>query len=335
MKKIKFKSKFGLLYTVLFFVITITIIITIVFNIYSAKEKKNKTITFIVKSELSTFWELVKNGAKAASNEYNIKFNFYAAPNEEDYKTQNELIEKAINDKDDLIVFSAIDYDKSVQSVKKAEIANIPVIIIDSDINTDIPILKIGTDNYKSGELIYESLVNNTVDKDKVNVVLVNFLKSSLNGSEREKGFSDRAKLNKKIAITKKLYLESNPDAVRKSTIDLIKSDSSIDVIITFNELTTIGVGKAIEKLDKKDIIIYGFDNNVVSLKHLQKGYITSLIIQNPYAMGYYAVKEGVNVLNKKSPKEKKIDTKVVIVDKHNLFDNKHQKIVFPFSTIK
>ena len=111
-----------------------------------------KRITVIAKAVNSDFWHNVKNGVYSAATEYNVSVTFEGPENEEDYAAQNLMIENAVKDGVDAIVLSAIDYNKSVETVNSAVRAGVKVITIDSDLNSDMVSLFIGTDNIAAGK---------------------------------------------------------------------------------------------------------------------------------------------------------------------------------------
>ena len=89
----------------------------------------------IVKSTQSSFWKSVQAGASAASTEYNIQMSFEGPDSEEDYESQNEMIRKAVEEKADAIVFSAVDYNANSQAIQEAAKKGIKIVVIDSDVN--------------------------------------------------------------------------------------------------------------------------------------------------------------------------------------------------------
>ena len=111
----------------------IFIVITMIFSLAGCNSVNQKIkVAVIVKSTTSQFFKSVFSGANAASKEYNLELAFDGPENEEDYASQIEMMERAIKDKVDAIVLSAIDYRKLVVSVENAIEAGIEVVIIDS-----------------------------------------------------------------------------------------------------------------------------------------------------------------------------------------------------------
>ena len=85
----------------------------------------------------------------------------------------------------------------------------------------------------------------------------------------------------------------------------MLKKHPKINVIVTFNEWTTLGVGYAIQELGLKDNVrVVAFDSNVVSVGMLETGEVDTLIVQNSYAMGYLGVETAYKLINGYSIKD-------------------------------
>ena len=65
-------------------------------------------------------------------------------------------------------------------------------------------------------------------------------------------------------------------------------------------------------------IVLVGFDSSPNLIEDLKAGAIDSLVIQNPFRMGYDGVKTLVDKLNGKEP-PRRIDTGVKLVTPENL----------------
>lgn len=288
-------------------------------------------IAVITKSTRSNFWRTVESGVNTAAVEYNAKVSFQGPENEEDYEAQNEMIEKAVKDKVDAIVLSAIDSCASVAAVEAAREQGIPIVIIDSGIESDVPGAVISTDNYAAGGMAAEPVLDL---EGNIKVGIVNFDKVSANGQQREQGFRDALKEKENIAIFETVYVESNISSAMKGAKQLIEAHTDLNIIVTFNEWTTLGVGYAIEELKCKDQIqVIGFDNNVISIGMLETGEIDGLIVQNPFAEGYLGVETAYQLVKSKRKKGKDIVTDTAFITKENMYEKESQKILFPLDS--
>lgn len=64
-------------------------------------------VAIIIKGSESDFWNDVKKGAYSAATEFNIDITFEGPENEEDYETQNKMIENAVYRNVGAIILSA------------------------------------------------------------------------------------------------------------------------------------------------------------------------------------------------------------------------------------
>ena len=148
-------------------------------------------IAVIAKAINSDFWHNVKNGVYSAATEYNVSVTFEGPENEEDYEAQNAMIENAVKDGADAIVLSAIDYNKSVDMVNAAVRAGVKVITIDSDLNSDMVSLFIGTDNIAAGKAAAKAATDGFANEANIYIGLVNYNADTDNGNQREEGFKE------------------------------------------------------------------------------------------------------------------------------------------------
>ena len=308
----------------------ITIVIILMFALIGCNSASRKVkVAVIVKSTTSQFFKSVLSGANVASKEYNLDLTFNGPENEEDYATQIKMMEKAIKDDVDAIVLSAIDYRKLVESVEAAVEAGIQVVVIDSDVDSKKVRTRISTDNYEAGKMAGETVLK--LQGDKIHLGIVNFDVNTANGQERESGLRKILENDERILSVKTINVQSAVDYTTQATKDILLQYPDINVLVTFNEWTTLGVGYAIEQLEYKDkVSVIGFDNNPVSIQMLEDGIVDALIVQNPFAIGYLGVEEAYHLSRRQSSKEN-IYTKTVVITKDNMFQEDNQKIVFPF----
>ena len=286
-----------------------------------------KRITVIAKAVNSDFWHNVKNGVYSAATEYNVSVTFEGPENEEDYAAQNLMIENAVKDGADAIVLSAIDYNKSVETVNSAVRAGVKVITIDSDLNSDMVSLFIGTDNI-AGKAAIDGFANEA----QINIGLVNYNADTDNGNQREQGFRDYISGVPNASIVGSITADSNSESATKSAVKLLTDNPEINVLVGFNEWMTLGVGNAIKELSLSGKVLgIGFDTNVISVEMIETGEMDALIVQNPFAIGYLGVKNAAELISGENIGSGELYTDVTVVTKENLFDPDIQKMLFRF----
>lgn len=206
----------------------------------------------------------------------------------------------------------------------------VKIIVIDSDVNSNRVECRIGTDNYEAGQMAGEAALAG--EEDKIYVGVVNFDKVSENGQTREQGMTDALKKDERATIVESVNARSTIDSAKSATLRMLEEHPEINVLVTFNEWTSLGVGYAIQELKAGDRIrVVAFDSNVISVDMLESGEVDALIVQNPYAMGYIGVESAYKVLNGYAITEKEIDTETQLVVKENMYSEACQRMLFTF----
>lgn len=292
-------------------------------------EEKYK-VAMIVKSTKSAFFQSVFAGAGVAATEYNIELTTEGPETEEDYEMQNALIDQAVKNGADAIVISAVDFEENKAAVDRAAGKGLPVVVIDSDVNSSLVSCRIGTDNLEAGRMAAEAVLAQT--EGELIVGIVNFDENTANGQEREAGFRQAMEESGRVEDMTTINVLSTTEDAREGTRGLIGATPGLDVIVTFNEWTSLGVGWAIRDEGKKDdIMVTAFDSNVISVGMLETGEVDALIVQNPYAMGYLGVESAYRLLAGKEPAAKRVDTATTLVTRENMYRPEYQKILFRY----
>lgn len=287
-------------------------------------------VAMIVKSTQSAFWKTVFAGAGAAATEYNLDIYYEGPRMEEDYASQNRMIETAVRNGAEAIVFSAVDFNGNAETIDYAAGKGVKIVVIDSDVNSEGVSIRIGTDNYAAGELAGEAAL--ACEKEDLYVGIVNYDINSANGQQREQGFRNQAGKSDRIKEIHTINVVSTTEDAKVGTKKLLKEYPNINVIITLNEWTSLGVGWAIRELDKADDIhVVAFDSNVVSVGMLETGEVDALIVQSPYAMGYLGVEAVSTLLGNQKLETDRVDTQIKLVTRENMFEAECQRMLFNF----
>lgn len=295
----------------------------------TSNENNKHYVAVITKSTTSAYWKSVFAGANAAGTEYNLELTFDGPDNEEDYKTQNKMIENAVNNGAEVIVFSAVDFNANADAINNAAKRGVRIIVIDSDVRSDLVSSRISTDNYRAGCMAGEAVLESM--ESELNVGIVNFDKNSANGQQREAGFRSVVDGESNVNIVDTINVKSTISDSKKDTEDMLKKYPQINVIVTFNEWTSLGVGYAVKSLKlAEETKVVAFDSNVVSVGMLETGEVDALIVQNPYAMGYLGVESAYNLIFD-LPVEEEVNTTTTLVTRDNMFDEECQRVLFSF----
>ncbi|MBP6824220.1 MAG: substrate-binding domain-containing protein [Acidobacteria bacterium] len=288
---------------------------------------KKKVIAVIPKGVTNVFWQSVKAGADAAGKEVGVEIYWKGPTIEGDASSQINVVEDAITSRVDGMLIAPSHRDSLVSVVERAQRENIPVTIFDSGIGTEKYVSYVATDNVLGGVMAAERLAERLGGKGKVAVL--GLKAGSVSTDERERGFQDTIKQKfPGIQIVAFQYGESSRTISIDRATDILTAHPDLNGFFASNEPSTVGVAQAIkQKGAAGKIILSGFDSSPNLIEDLKAGVIDSLVIQNPYRMGYDGVKSLVDKLNGKTP-ERRIDTGVKLVTKENLASPEIQQLL-------
>ncbi len=289
---------------------------------------KQTTIAVIPKGVSHAFWQTIKAGADAAGKDLNVKIVWKGAASETDYAGQVSIVEDMITQRVDGIVLAPSHGDALVPKVEAAQKAGIPVTIFDSGIATQNYLSYVSTDNRAGGALAAKRLGEILGGKGKVAVLGVK--KGSVSTDEREEGFIAALKKdfpNIKI-IEPIFYGEASAAKSLAACEDVLTGNPDLTGLFASNESSTVGAVQAIKQRNLVGkVLLVGFDYTSKLGQDLKEGAIDSLVLQNPFKMGYEGVKTIVDKLAGKTP-ERRIDTGVELLTKENMDSPKMQPLL-------
>ena len=291
------------------------------------------TVALVAKSTETEFWLSVFAGAEAAATEYNLALTITGPETEEDYAAQNQMVADAVAAGAEALVFSAIDFENNAAAIDEAAQRGAKIVAIDSSVDSQMVSTYIGTDNYAAGQMAAQAALDRVTGPLRVGIV--NYDVSSANGQEREEGARDLLSDSGRSEIVSVINTLAEAGHAREDTISLLKAHPEINVLLAFNEPTSVGAAQAVEELGLSEaVFLVGFDSNVATVEGLQTGSVDALIVQNPYAMGYLGVESAYKLLSGQGAGlAAVVDTSTQVVDRSNLFSMDSQKALFAFES--
>lgn len=288
-------------------------------------------VALIAKSTGMEFWNSVFTGAQAAATEYNIELTVTAPDDEEDYKTQNTLIENAVEEGARAIIFSAIDYEANAAAIDAAAQAGVLIINIDSQVNSEHVSAYIGVDNYGAGRMAAQSALNGV--SGQLRVGLVNYEVNGANGRDRAAGACDAFEQSGRAEVIATVQTHPNSEDARRDALEMLRDHPEINVLIALNEPSSVGTARAVHQMQRADDLwLVAFDSNLETVDALQNGAVDALVVQNSYSMGYFGVQSAYRLL---AGQGSSVDTDNVasaaVITRDNMFAMDNQRELFLF----
>jgi ribose transport system substrate-binding protein len=262
----------------------------------SACNRENrKTIAVIPKGRAHLFWQSVHAGAVAAAREDGVEIIWNGPSTETDFNGQLQIVDAMINRRVDAICLAPIDKKVMVSVVDRAAAQKIPVIIFDSGIDTENFVSQVATDNYQAGQMAADRMAEILGGKGKV--VMVAVQPGAASTMAREQGFEERlAQRYPGIVIADKRYGMADFAKSRAVAENMLTAFSDLDGLFASNESSTVGAAQALKSRAAK-VKMVGFDWSPPLVDDLRAGLIDSLVVQNPFRMGYESVRSAMKAI--------------------------------------
>jgi ribose transport system substrate-binding protein len=216
--------------------------------------------------------------------------------------------------------------------VESAVRGRIPVVVIDSGIESQAPLSFISTDNREGGRIAAREL--GKLLGGKGNVIMLRLQVGSASTEELEEGFLEVMKQDFpgiRLLSTDQHAGATRDTAKRVSETLLNRFGRQVNGIFCCNESSGAGMLLALRDfgLAGGKVKLVAFDSGETLNSGLLAGDVQGLVVQNPMRMGYLGVKNMVAHLQGKKV-EARIDTGVGFVTKANFHSPEMTDMVRP-----
>ena len=264
----------------------------------AAKEtiaKGGYTIGIVLKSFENPFWMMAKTAAEDKAKELGVNVIVLGITVESDYSAQVAHIEDLITRGVNLIVVVPAEASALVPAVEEAVKAGIPVINLDSPIETDKVISFIGSDNVVGGSMAAEYIAEQLGGKGKV-AVLRGMLGNPVE-LQRYNGFTEKLAEYTGIELVAEGAANWEADQGNTVMVDFLTAHPEIQAVFAESDRMILGAAGATKAAGRDDIIMVGLDGIVEALRAVRDGDIAADVAQRPDMMGAYAVEYGLKYL--------------------------------------
>ncbi len=298
---------------------------------------ENYTIAVIPKGTTHEFWKSIHAGAVKAQRELTaagvpVSVIWKGPLKEDDREQQIQVVENFTGRQVSAIVLAPLDNKALVAPVETAVRGKIPVVIIDSGLNTPAIASFVATDNREGGRIAARNL--GRMLGGRGNVIMLRYAVGSASTEEREAGFLEVMATDFpaiKLVSTDQ-HGGATRDTARRAAENLLnRYGRDLQGVFACNESTSVGMLLALRDagLAGGKVTLVGFDSGETLNAGLLAGDIQGLVVQNPFNMGYLGVKTAVAALRGEQVPAR-IDTGVGFVTKENFNDPAMADIVHP-----
>ncbi len=287
-------------------------------------------IAVVPKGTTHEFWKAIHAGAEKAAAEFDVEVIWQGPQKEDDRQLQIQVLQNLISRGVDAIVLAPLDSRSMARPVEAAVARGIPVVVIDSGLESDAQSSFIASNNYDGGRIGGQYLAEQLGGQGKV--VLLRYQEGSASTTNRERGFLDALNEYAPDAelLVDNMYAGATMALALQVSQNILNRFPEIDAIFTPNESATQGMLRALETAGRAgDVTLVGFDVNSILLDAMRDGTLHGLVVQDPVGMGYEGVKAAVSIVQGEAVPER-MDTRTILVTPDNIDDAEIQELLHP-----
>lgn len=273
-------------------------------NREGAGNSDSKVIALVVKTLNNPFFIDMEKGAEEAAAELGVKLIVQAAEREVDVEMQMQIIENLIQRKVAAICVSPSGSREIIPAIIKANKAGIPVLTVDTRIDTTAlkeaggtVVTFIGSDNYQGGVIAGEYILE--LLNSKGNIAILEGLPGHETGDQRLSGF--HAAIDDVEGIEVVTSQTANWERGKGYIVfqNILQAHPEVDALFACNDIMALGAAEAISAVGKTGkIIVVAFDAVEDAKIAILNGQMNASIAQYPSEMGRQAVINAVKVIN-------------------------------------
>lgn len=258
-------------------------------------------IAVVLKSTRDEFWTTVRDGIEDAvkalnekmgyTGEDQIMVSFDGPTDDSDVEKQIDLIDTVLSENPTIICIAAIDRQSCEAQLEMAAENDIPVVMLDSGVESGPISALCATDNYAAGTEAAKKMAEAIGDEGQIAVMT--HAESAQTSQDREKGFTDEISKNHPNIEIVNISHENDDFTMEKMADAVFTLYPEVEGYFCTNEDAS---GAVLDALDAagKEITVIGFDSGEQQQNAVKNGTELGFFAQNPYGMGYAAVIAGV-----------------------------------------
>ena len=280
-------------------------------------------IAYVLKTQSDCYWQSVKQAAIAFGEDLAVDIRIIGSHRPQNAQFVEEqiilLAEQLKQGELDGLVLAPADSIRLVPIVEQAPLQGIPVIVMDTPLESNSILTFVGFDNLATGEAIGQWVVQKLGGAG--NILILEGAGHHDNALERHKGFLAGLKTgDMKVLSTR----SANWDLVEAQEIvrKWLRQYPHIDAILAANDEMALGAIAAITESGRQDILVTGFDGSQKALAALQSSQLATTIDQIPEHQVRLAIELMIAHLESQQPLPPKILLKnMKLITPNNLVD--------------
>ncbi len=295
---------------------------------------QEKSVVFIPKSTNSTFWLALLKGVQDAAAPLGYKVLYEGVAEQTDIAGQVNVVNDMVSRHVSGILIAATDAKALAPAVESAIKKGVPVITVDSGVDSDAPYAYIATDNLGAAKVAADTLAK-LIDSKGV-VGDIGITAGSVTGRQREDGFVSEMKAKYPgIKVVPVQYCACDPSKALNIASDMLAGNPNLNAFYGACDGAGTGAAQIVKQRSLKGKIkTVAFDVSPEQFQLFRDGFLDALIVQDPYTMGYTGMQDLQTIIKGGKIAQKMVQIPAVVVTSSNLADAQVQKLLKSYPDI-
>jgi ribose transport system substrate-binding protein len=273
----------------------------------------NMTIAVFTKNLTNPAYEAFRIAADQIARVTGARTVHYVPKQPDNVDEQKAMVEQVLKDRPGAVVFTPVDDVAMIDSVKKLNEANIPVILVTNPLPGSF-VTYVGADDFEIGYREARYLFEKLGGKGKI--VVIEGTPAAPTNRERVRGYKRAfAEFPGIEVLGSGVGNYQQPDAKRVME-KFLSEHPQIDAVLAANDGMALGVLEALKEAKRSSIVI-GVNGIVPAVKQIEAGTILASVDFNMFKIGCTATRAAVRYL-KHEPLPEKVILPAEIIDKTN-----------------
>ena len=293
-----------------------------------ARQDGPYNITFIQGVIADEFYVTMECGMRSVAGSLNVDLTVQG-PQRFDFTLQTPILDAVIQTQPDGILIAPNDVQAMIAPIQKAVDAGIPVLCVDTTINSDIQIADVSSDNVEGGRIAARALAEAIEESGKVYVI--NVKPGISTTDQREQGFREAIAEFPDIEYIGQDYCDDDANKAAELMNAKIQAEPDLKGVFGTNLFSAQGAAAGIRQQGKQgQIRVVGFDAGPTQVNDLRTEVVDILIAQHPADIGITGLTLMVEYLRTgEEPSPNKLNTGYTVVTRDNIEDPEVAKYLY------
>lgn len=279
----------------------------------SLAAEKTMTIAVFTKNTTNPAYSAFRLAADQIGQATGAKIVHFVPMQPDNVDEQKAMVEQVLKDRPDAVVFIPVDDVAMIESVKKLNDANIPIVLAANPLPGQF-VTFVGADDFAIGYRQARYLFDHLAGKGKI--VILEGTSGAPTNRERLRGYKQALAATPGIEVLASASGNYQQADGKRAMAGFLADHTQIDAVLSANDSMALGALEALKEANRSAIVI-GINGILPAVKRIEAGDMLATVDFNMFKIGCTATRAAVRYL-RREPMPEKVMLPAEVIDKDN-----------------